>query len=55
MSLRRLDPKMIVNLHDVVEKRLSNIFAQLEASLADQVKEGMVEFCRCLWSWSLPI
>lgn len=55
MSLRRLDPRMIANLHDVVEKRLYEMFSRLEASLVDQVKEGMVEFHRCLWSWSLLI
>ena len=59
MSLRRLDLGMIANLHDVVEKKMfemsSRFEAQMEARLAERVKGGMIEFHRCLWSWSLPI
>ena len=39
MTRRGLDPKMIANIHDIVERNLSKMFAQLEASLADRVKE----------------
>ena len=49
MAPRGLDPEMIANLCDVVERRFSEMFAQFEASLADQVKDGMrKEFRRCL-------
>ena len=39
MALRRLNPKMIVNIHDIVERNLSKKITRLEASLADRVKE----------------
>ena len=71
MALRRLDPKMIANLHDIVEKKFSKmsirldaslvdrgkkVIAKFEASLADRVKDEVrKEFHSCLWSWSLPI
>ena len=59
MLPRILDPKMIENICDVVEKKKSKMSsqfeAQLEAILTNQVKEGRVEFCRYLRSWSLPI
>ena len=59
MALRRLDPKMIAEIHDVVDKKMSKMSsrfeAQLESRLTNYVKEGMVEFHRCLWSWSLTI
>ena len=48
MLLRRLDPGMIMNLHDVVEKRLLKMLAQLESRLNIQVKEDIVEFHRYL-------
>ena len=51
MALRGLDPKMIMNLHDVVERKFSEMSAWLNASLADQDKDGMRKtFRRCLWS-----
>ena len=59
MALRRLDLEMIAKLHNVVEKKMSKMSSQfearLEAILTDQVKEGRVESCRYLLSWSLPI
>ena len=71
MALRGLDPKMIMNLHDVVERKFSKMSTQLDASLAnrgkkvvaqfeasldDRVKDEVrKEFCSYLWSWSLPI
>ena len=71
MALRGLDPKMIVNLHDIVEKKFSEmsirldasladrgkkVIAKFEASLADQVKDEVrKEFRSYLWSWSLLI
>ena len=71
MALRGLDPKMITNLYDVVERKFSEmsarldvsladrskkVVAQFEASLADRVKDEVrKEFHSCLWSWSLPI
>ena len=56
MALRGLDPEMIVNLHDVVERRFSKMFAQFEASLSDRVKDKVRKaFHSCLWSWSLSI
>ena len=49
MDPRGLDPKMIVNLHDVVERRFSEIFSQFETSLVDRVKDGVrKKFHRCL-------
>ena len=71
MALRGLDPKMIVNLHDVVERKFfemssrldtsladrgKKVVAQFEASLVDRVKDEVrKEFHIYLWSWSLPI
>ena len=62
---------MIVNIHDVVERKFSEmstqldaslanrgkyVVAQFEASLADRVKDEVrKEFRIYLWSWSLPI
>ena len=71
MALRGLDPKMIANLHDIVEKKFSEMSTQLDASLANQGKKMIAkfeaslddqvknlvrkEFHSYLWSWSLPI
>ena len=56
MASRGLDLQMIVNLHDVVERRFSEMFSQFETSLADQVKDGVRKaFHRCLWSRNLLI
>ena len=56
MALRGLDPKMITNLHDVMERTFFEIFALFETSLANRVKDGVrKEFHRCLWSWSILI
>ena len=62
---------MIMNLHDVVERKFfemsarldaslvdrgKKVVAQFEASLADRVKDEVrKEFHSYLWSWSLPI
>ena len=46
MPLRILDPRMIVDLYVVVVKRILETFSWLEASLINQVKEGIIEFCR---------
>ena len=62
---------MIMNLHDVVERKFSEmstqldaslvdrgkkVVAQFEASLVDRVKDEVrKEFRSYLWSWSLPI
>ena len=71
MALRVLDPKMIVNLGDVVERNVSKMYAWFEASLVDRAKEEVAqfetsstdqykerirkEFDIFLWSWSRPI
>ena len=71
MTLRGLDPKVIANLHDIVEKKFSEmsirldasladrgkkVIAKFESSLADRVKDEVrKEFHSYLWSWSLPI
>ena len=71
MALRGLDPKMIVKIHDIVERKFSKmsskldasladrgkkVVAQFETSLADRVKDEVrKEFCSYLWSWSLLI
>ena len=39
MALRGLDPKMIINLHDVVERKFYEMYAQLDASLVDRRKK----------------
>ena len=39
MAPRGLDPEMIANLHDVVERKFLKMTARFEASLADQAKE----------------
>ena len=39
MALRGLDPKMIANLHDIVEKKFFEMSAQLDASLVDRGKK----------------
>ena len=62
---------MITNLHDVVERKFSEMSAQLDASLADRGKKVVAqfeasltnrvkdevrkEFHSYLWSWSLSI
>ena len=71
MAQGGLDPKMIMNLRDVVERkffemsvqldgslasRVKKVVAQFEASLANRVKDEVrKEFHSYLWSWSLPI
>ena len=56
MALRGLDLEMIVNLCDVVERRFFEMSTWFEASLADQVKDGVrKEFYRCFRSLSIPI
>ena len=71
MALRGLDPKMITNLRDVVERKFSEISTRLDASLADRGKKVVAqfeailadrvkdevrkEFRSYLWSWNLPI
>ena len=71
MALRGLHPKMIENIHDIVEKKFSNMSTRLDASLADQGKKVIAkfeasladrvkdevrkEFYSYLWSWILPI
>ena len=71
MALRGLDPKMIVNLHDILEKTFSEIYNQLDASVADRGKKVIAkfeanltdhvkdevrkEFHSYLLSWILPI
>ena len=71
MAPRGLDPEMIVNLCDVVERKFSKMSMWVEASLVDCAKEVAAWFetslddrgkdrirkalHRCLWSWSLPI
>ena len=48
MASRRLDPKMIANLHDVVERRLYDVSALFVTSLAVRVKDGVrKEFHGC--------
>ena len=71
MALRGLDHEMIANLHDIVERKFSEMSTRLEASLVDQAKEEVAwfetslvdrdkdrmgkTFYRCLWSWSILI
>ena len=71
MAPRGLDPEMIANIRDVVERNVSNMSTQFEARLVDQTKKVVAQsetslddwgkdrirkaFHRCLWSWSLPI
>ena len=71
MDPRGLDPRMIANHHDIVEKNFSEMSTQLDASLADRGKKVIAkfeanladrvkdevrkEFCSYLWSWSLLI
>ena len=43
MALRGLDPKMITNLHDVVERIFFEMSAQLDASLANQGKKVVAQ------------
>ena len=66
MALRGLDPEMIANLHDVLERRFSKMFSWVEASLDGRAKEVVArfetsltdqdkdmirkKFHRCLWS-----
>ena len=44
MALRGLDPKMITNLRDVVERKFSEMSARLDASLADRGKKVVAQF-----------
>ena len=44
MALRGLDPKMIVNLHDIVEKKFSEMSIRLDASLVDRGKKLIAKF-----------
>ena len=44
MALRRLNPKMIGNLHDIVEKNFSEMSSRLDASLADRGKKVVAQF-----------
>ena len=44
MALRGLDPKMITNLCDVVERKFSEMSARLDASLVDRGKKMVVHF-----------
>ena len=71
MAPRGLDPRMIMNLRDVVERRLSKMSTQVEASLVDRAKKEVYqfetsladrdkdkvrkEFCKCFWSWSVLV
>ena len=71
MALRGLDPKIIANIHDIVERNFSKMSTRLEASLADRGKKVVAqfeaslvdrvkdevrkEFHSYLWSWSLQI
>ena len=66
MAPRGLDPKMIANLCDVMERRFFEMYEQFEASLVDQEKKEVAlfetsssdrdkdkmrkAFRRCLWS-----
>ena len=43
MAQRGLDPKMIVKIHDIVERNFSKMFARLDARLANQAKKVKVE------------
>ena len=61
MALRGLDPEMIANLHDIMERNFSKMSSQLDASLVDRDKEVdqfetssaknriRKAFYRCLW------
>ena len=44
MALRELDPKMITNLYNVVERKFSEISTRLDASLADRGKKVVAQF-----------
>ena len=44
MALRGLDPEMIANIHDVVERNFSKLSAQFEASLVDRAKKEVALF-----------
>ena len=44
MALRGLDPEIITNLCDVLERRFSKMYAQVETSLANQSKEVVAKF-----------
>ena len=44
MAPRGLDPEMIVNLCDVVERRFSKMSSQFEASLANRAKKEVAQF-----------
>ena len=39
MALRGLEPKMITNIRDVVERNFSEMSTQLDASLVDRGKK----------------
>ena len=44
MVIRRLDPKMIANLHDIVENNFSEMSIRLDASLTDRGKKVIAKF-----------
>lgn len=44
MAPRGLDPEMIANLRDVVERNFSKMPARFEASLANQTKKVVAQF-----------
>ena len=44
MALRGLDPKMIMNLRDVVERKFFEMSTWLDASLADRGKKVVAQF-----------
>lgn len=44
MALRGLEPEMIVNLFDVVERRFYEISSHFEAILVDRAKEVSSQF-----------
>ena len=44
MAPRGLDPEMITNLRDVVERRFFEMSARFEASLANRTKKEVAQF-----------
>ena len=44
MALRGLDPKMIMNLRDVVERKFSKMSSRLDASLVDRGEKVVAQF-----------
>ena len=43
MDPRGLDPEMIANIRDVVERNVSKMFAWFEVRLADQTKKVVAQ------------